>query len=476
MVGPDYKNPNETIGTSELFVPEFKNSHKEWKVAQPQDNYKKEDWWKIYKDEHLNKMMVDCREKNPDLKSLFYRLEQARECACMTESQLYPWIGGNADYFRFQQSEHGVFPNLGVNDDWIAGASLTWDADLFGRVRSMLRAERANAESLLNEYENMLLVLRAQVAQNYFSLKQFEAERRLLLRTVEIRKSETEFIRAKVEVRSSGDVDLQRAIQQEYTTRDELTETENKIAVTKNYLANLLGTSAMKIDLKGGAFSADVPEIPKAFPSELLEHRPDIASAERKVCAANWQIGAAQAAFFPTVTLTSALGTDSTAFSKLTEASTFSWGISPQIYIPIFQAGRLIAQKRVALAKHKQTLEEYRSTVLKAILETENAIASSEHLKRRFDERNIASNAAKKVEDYTQAQYEAGLVDYFAASEAHRYALMNELVCLRLKGERYRNSVSLIKALGGSWKSQKDYESENGIVPIIDDTLKISVP
>lgn len=476
MVGPDYKNPNDTIGIDETSFPSFACEYREWKEAHPADNLPRGEWWRIFGDANLDKLMLDCRDKNPDLKSLFFRVEQARERACMTESRLYPWVSGNAEYLRFQQSENGALPVFGVNDDWLAGASLTWDADLFGRVRSMLRAEKANAESMLAEYENMLLALRTHVAQTYFSLKQFESERILLEKTVKIRREETDFVRTKVGMRVSNDIDLQRALQQEHRTRDELVVVKNKISLSRNLLANLLGTSSDKIKGSFGSLTSAVPDVPKSVPSDLLECRPDIAAAERRVCAANWKIGAAQAAFFPTITITGALGTESSAFSKLIEASTFSWGVSPQIYIPIFQAGRLVAQKRVALAKHKEMLEDYRSTVLRAIRETENALSNSECLKHRFCESSSAAAAAKKVELYASEQYEAGLIDYFAASESHRHALEAELACIRIRGEQFRNCVALIKSLGGNWRNPREYESDGKILSVAGDSVKIALP
>ncbi len=452
MVGPDYESPDATIGAAELDEPDFSNSGGIWKMAEPSDRLSRGQWWEIFGDERLNFYMEKCRSDNPDLKSLFYKVEQARENACMSASRLYPHAGGGAGYLRAGLSDRSVFSQLGVFDDWITGASLTWDADLFGRIRSMLHAQRANAQAMLDEYENMLLLLQASTASAYFTLRELCSSRDILKEAVEARSREREFIGKRVAMKTASDTDLQRAVEQEFSALAQLSELDEKIALVKNYLANLLGSSSLKMRIEADGLVGDPPQIPKAVPSELLERRPDIAAAERRACAANSQIGAAQAAFFPTVSITGAVGVDSTAFSKLFNASSFAWGVSPQVYIPIFQAGRLVAQKRLALAKHKQALEDYRSVVLKAVREVEDSLVRVSQLQKRYEYRKTACQAAKKVEAYTQAQYELGAVDYFAASQAHRYSLMNELALMEIRGERYRATVSLICALGGSWK------------------------
>lgn len=456
MVGPDYENPNETIGEKEILdFQKFSNADGTWKEANPKDVHPRDDWWSAFDDPILSTYIENCRKDNPDLKSLFYKVEQARENARMKESALYPHAGASADWLKTEVGDHSILRPLGSQfEDWAVGATLTWDADLFGRIRSVLAASRADAQALECEYENALLALQTRVAALYFSLREFEAEKILLEKTVKIRETQTAFVRNRVEIESASKADLQRAVEQEYSTKAHLTDIAERIALAKNLLANLMGTSPAKIKILAAPLKGTPPEIPLTVPSTLLERRADIAAAERAVCAANYKIGAAQAAFYPTISITSSLGTESTAFSKLLDTSSFAWGVSPQIYVPIFQAGRLVAQKRVALAKHKQTLEEYRSVVLKAVRETEDALAKITLAKRRSQQRQIAAQAAAKVDKITQAQYEDGVADYFVASEAHRYALINELSLIGARGEEFRAAIELIRALGGSWKNK----------------------
>lgn len=457
MVGPDYEKPDNSEFVD---FEKFANERGLWKNAAPRDEAARGEWWEIFGDAELSKYMRECAENNPDLKSLFYRVEQARENAGIKRGALYPSAGIAGDWFRTEVGDHSIVRPLGSRfEDWAVGAALTWDADLFGRIRSVLAASRADAQAAQNEYENALLSLRTQFAALYFSLREFEAEKILLEKTVKIREAETKFVRDRFEMQTATESDLQRATEQEFSAKAQLTDMLERIALAKNLAANLLGTTPSKLEISPAPLDGVAPEIPRVLPSELLERRADVAAAERAVCAANYRIGAAQAAFFPTVSITSSLGTESTAFSKLLNSSSFAWGVSPQIYIPIFQAGRLSAQKRVALAKHKESLEKYKSVVLKAVRETEDALAKVSLAKKRVSERELAAVAAAKVEEIAQTQYECGVADYFQASEAHRYALMNKLALIKSRGDEFRAAVELVRAVGGSWTPEKPEES-----------------
>ena len=455
MVGPDYENPGDSIGKGEILdFPAFENGGAAWKNAAPNDRSPRGDWWELFGDAELSGYMVECGKSNPDLKSVYYRVEQARESAKMNESRLYPNVAGGGDWFKTEVGDRSILRPLGSGfEDWAVGASLTWDADLFGRIRSLLAASRADAQTLQNEYENALLSLRTKIAALYFSIREFKAEKLLLEDTIKARSAETRFVRDRLEMNTASEADLQRALEQEFAAKAKLTDLLERLALSKNLMANLLGTSPAKIKIDLAPLGGNAPEIPSALPSELLERRADIAAAERAVCAANYRIGAAYAAFFPTVSITSSLGTESTAFSKLLNSSSFAWGVSPQVYLPIFQAGRLSAQKRVALAKHKEALEKYKSVVLNAVRETEDALAKVSLSKRRSQEREAASEAASKVDSIVKAQYECGAADYFQASQAHRYALMNRLALIKSRGDEFRAAVELVRSIGGTWRA-----------------------
>lgn len=227
----------------------------------------------------------------------------------------------------------------------------------------------------------------------------------------------------------------------------------------KNRIALLCGRSATDFELKCAPLTDSLPNIPKVFPSQLLERRPDIAAAERNVYAANAQLGADTAAFFPTISITGDVGFKANRIENLLEAGSLAWGISPQLYIPIFQAGKLCAQKDADIAAHKEATEKYKSTVLGAIEEVETLFSDISHMNREYENRRQTSAHSADVQMYTQKQYELGDQDYFAVSDAQRQYLTYKREEIRLLGARYRSYVSLVMSLGGGWENKYENPS-----------------
>lgn len=460
MMNPDYEDPAQTeqIRAATDFE-NFENAPDEWKKASPRDAEERGDWWSAFGDATLSEFMELCAKNNPDVKSLLFKTEQAAEYAAMTRSALFPHAGAGADYFKSEFGNRSLFTPLGSRfEDWAIGATLTWDADLFGRIRSTLEASRAEAQALEMQYQNALLALRTKTAALYFTYRELQKQEKILEKTVDIFRAQTRFVEDKVEMQAATLADAERAKAQEYSAMAKLTEITQRKILAKNILANLLGTVPAKLDIPPQTGEFKFPQSPAAVPSTLLERRADIAAAERQVCAANYRIGAAQAAFFPTISITSSLGTESTAFSKLLNSSSFAWGVSPQIYVPIFQAGRLCAQKRVALAKHKQSLEDYKSAVLNAVRETEDALAKTSLSKRRHAEVAAMAKAAQNAESMVKSQYEEGVADFFQLCEANRAALSAKLALEDAAAERLRAAVELVRALGGAPDGTKNAE------------------
>ncbi len=451
-VGPAHKDPAADLEKFDIKLTDLSFTRDDglWKQAAPADSLPKGDWWAVFEDPVLSDLLEQCRQKNPDLASAFYRMEQAREAAHMTRAQLYPWANVDGSYSRRGNSSNLDTSSRGTFDEWRIGAGLTWDIDLFGRVRSLLRSETANAQALHDLYQNTLLALQVDVANTYFLLRQYKSEIILLERTLKARKEQTEYVSKRARIVDS-DLDLQRTLQQEHEAAAQLAAVMRNQAIAENYMCYLLGDMPGKLSFKVGELSDKFPKLPQAVPSQLLERRPDVAAAERQVAMANAQIGAATAAFFPTFSVTGNAGMASSDFENLFNASSFAWGISPQVYIPLFQAGRLSAQQRVYLVAHKQSLEQYRSTVLKAVREVEDALANVNLVTVEYQKRLAVSEASKKVEELTHKSFELGYIDYFPVSDAQRLSLANEREQLRLKSERLRSAVSLIGSLGGGW-------------------------
>lgn len=325
----------------------------------------------------------------------------------------------------------------------------------------MVVKERALVQASYNLYCNLMLSIQARIASEYFFARQCESEIKLLSDTLKVRKIQTEFVQKRLSLKFASKLDLSRAKVLEYEAASQLDYVKRQLDAAKNRIALLCGRSATDFELKCAPLTDSLPNIPKVFPSQLLERRPDIAAAERNVYAANVQLGADTAAFFPTISITGDVGFKANRIENLLEAGSLAWGISPQLYIPIFQAGKLCAQKDADIAAHKEATEKYKSTVLGAIEEVETLLSDISHMNREYENRRQTSAHSADVQMYTQKQYELGDQDYFAVSDAQRQYLTYKREEIRLLGARYRSYVSLVMSLGGGWENK--YENPSAL-------------
>jgi len=459
-VGPDYVEASKAVKLPDALTQKhFARDDGMWKSAAPADSLPKGDWWKLFNDKTLDALIERCCKNNPDLAAAFYRVEQAREAALVSKSDFYPHVDAHASYSRIGTSKNAR-TNLGTYNNWLAGFGLTWDFDLFGRIRSLLDADVADAEAVLCAYRTLMLDLQSNVAKTYYSIRSLKSEIAVLERTLSVRREDTELVRRRVAMDYSTNIDLKRAIQQEHEAAAQLASCRRSLLLGENTLALLVGSTPSEVGVKIAELGDDFPKLPECVPSQLLERRPDIARAERLVYAANARIGAAQAAFFPTVSLTANADLNTAKFDKILQASSFAWGVSPQVYIPIFEAGRTIAQKRVALAAHKESLENYRSVVLSAIKEVEDSLAGIKYLAEECKERTEVVEASFEVQRMTRVQYDEGYTDYFSVSDAQRLHLTNERALIVLRGERFKACVELIRSIGGGWYAPEVAEND----------------
>lgn len=453
---PDYENPDETYGRQKLDPPQFKHAAGFGKSAKPSDDMPKGRWWAVFGDEKLEHLIKLCDANNPDIAAAFQRVERAREAAFMNESELYPHLSSTDYYKRDGRTENQAPVATGTYSSWVVGLGATWDLDLFGRIQSLVIRDRALAEATYADYKNAMLALHARVATEYFALRQCESEIELLQKTLEVRKRQSDFVAKRKMLKFASGVDLSRAKLQESEAASELKSLQRQRDARANTLAILVGESPTKFDFKCSPLSESLPKIPSVIPSELLERRPDIAAAEREVFAANAKIGSDTAAFFPTVSITGDVGFGANKIENLLGASSLAWGVSPQVYIPIFQAGKIYAQKQTDLAKYRETVERYKSKVLSAIGEVETSLSNLSHMDGEYAERVKTTDYAKQVQNFTQREYELGNQDYFAVSDAQRQALLHEREQIKLLGARYRQCVALIMSLGGGWTTADD--------------------
>ncbi len=456
MVGPEYVAPTFDIAEKDLTADAFYRDDGLWKDAMPIEDMPKGNWWAIFEDSQLDELLVLAQKNNPSLASAFYSVEALFQNARIDSSELFPQINGNASFSR---TAYDAYYNNNFYNNWLTGFTLTWDIDLFGRIRRILEADVADAQAEICAYNSLILSLQTKVAISYFTIMQYESEIELIKASLASRKEQTKYVENRVEHKIATQLDLHRALAQESDAESQLATMQGYISLEKNNMAILVGIPPSQLELKLNRLSESLPKAPRAVPSQLLERRPDVAQAERSVFAANSRIGAAQAGFFPTISISANANLSATEFDRLLETTSFAWGISPQIYIPIFQAGKIYAQKQVALASHKKALEEYKNTVLNAIGDVENALATINYLENQSKATDKYRDENVEIFRLTQMQFKSGIIDYFLVSDASTVLLSAQRESIRINGQRYQALVNLIAALGGGFSDKEEKEN-----------------
>jgi multidrug efflux system outer membrane protein len=455
MVGPDYHRADLSQPAPEQFA--ATGATNEWKVATPQSEIPKGEWWKIFGDAQLDQLEADAAAANQELKAAAARFAQARELVNVARSGLFPHLEANPSYSRTRSSANsaksGGGPGVTVNDFYIP-FDLSYEVDLWGRVRRDIEAGRADQQASLANLENVRLSIQAEVAADYFTARSLDSDIALLRTNIEVFRKSLELTRNRHSGGIATELDVSQAETVLKTTEAELPRATLQRIKLQHALAVLTGKVASSFTMSDRPLEAGAPEIPAGVPSELLERRPDIAASERSMAAANARIGVAKAAFFPTVRLNGVAGLESVSAGSLFNASSRLWAVGPSIHVPIFEGGRLRADLRRAKAKYEETIANYRQSVLSAFGEVEDNLSAQGLLASELAAQEEALNASRRTLTVAENRYKAGLVTYLEVATAQNAALARERDVTRLRGERLVTSVALIKSLGGGWNAQ----------------------
>ena len=351
-VGPDYERPPAE-------VPAAWQPDAPWHEAAPNDAALKGEWWKLFQDPTLNSLVERALAGNQNLRVAAARLDQARDQVTVAAADLYPWVGLSASAERGKTSANRplgqyTVPNQAtVQNNFVLGANVNYEADLFGRVRRDVEGARASAQQAEADFENTRLVLTAQLVTDYFALRELEAEIAVVRHSLELQGDALVFIRSRHDLGFATGLDLaqQQALVEANATQLELLD--NQRAQFQHALATLVGTPAPGFTLPAGPASASLPAIPVGLPSDLLQRRPDVASAERSMAAANARIGVARAAYYPSIILGPGFGQpnagwQSNAVSTLFDAPSQLWSIGLSATQTLFDAGKTRANVRIA--------------------------------------------------------------------------------------------------------------------------------
>jgi NodT family efflux transporter outer membrane factor (OMF) lipoprotein len=449
-VGPDYQPPTNSIPAS------YKDAKfGDWKTGKPLDNVPKGNWWEIFGDTNLNAFEAHALSANQQLKAAVARVDQARATARVARSELLPNLNFDPSFTRERYSPNAnpSFGNLTANT-FSTPLDLSYEIDLWGRVRRGFEGARADAQASLAEFYNVLLTLQSDVAQNYFALRSLDAEIATVTGTVDLRREQVKLVRSRYENGVGSDLEVAQAETELATTEAEAASLAQQRDELENAIAILAGENpaTFKLLALGDThWNLSPPQIPPGLPADLLERRPDVAQAERQLASANAKIGTAKAAFFPVLTLTGSGGYLSADVETLFNWSSHTWSIGPSISLPIFAGGRNRANYKRARAASEEAVALYRQQVLIAFGDVENSLSGIHHLEDQAEAQKRAVQNAQRAADLATERYRSGLVAYIEVVDANRDAFTAERANAQLTGQRLIASVQLIKALGGGW-------------------------
>lgn len=410
------------------------------------------EWWTIFNDAELNALEAQAVDANQDLKRAAARVTEARAIARVSSADLYPSLTGGGAYDRNRQSENraNVTPKL-ETDDFSAAFDLSYELDVWGRVRRSVEAATAETAAAETDLEVVLLTLTADVARNYQLLRSLDNEQLVIEATIALRRDAVRLQETRSQAGLINEMDVTRARTELANVEAELHAVRRNRAQIEHALAVLCGQAPATFSIAAKNTSIAPPEIPAGLPSELLCRRPDVVEAGQRLEAASARIGVAKAAFFPTIKLTGAAGLASADLGTLVEWPSKIWSVGPSISLPVFQGGRNRANLKAAEARYEENVAAFRAAVLNAFREVEDALSDLATLAAQAQAVSRALTAARDTATLAGERYQKGLTSYLDVVDAQRAALQAERQDTQLRGQRAHSTILLAKALGGGW-------------------------
>lgn len=450
-LAPDYKVPATA-------TPAAYKEQGIWTRATPEDALPRNAWWTVYGDATLNRLEARIQTANPSLAVAVARYDMARGYLEQAQSGLFPTLeaGGHADTDKQSANRPLRSPNQPTyyGDD-LAGVSLSWDLDLWGRIRNEVEAGQDEAQGAFAQMQAIRLSLEAQLAGDYMGLRGLDAQRALLQNTTRIYQRALDLTNYRHEKGIASGLDVGRAETQLEDAEAQLADVEARRALLEHAIASLVGTPAPSFSIPVAVVSVKVPNIPAGVPSRLLERRPDVAAAERAVAATNADIGVARAAFFPDISLDAIAGFQGTGNDGLFNAPDAFWALGPSAALTLFDAGRHEGELAVAKAANSAAAANYRAAVLRAFQEVEDNLALLNRLSAAADAEAKSVAAATRTENLALALYRNGALNFLDVVVAQTTALRAQQAALSIQTRRLQASVGLIRAIGGGWSRQE---------------------
>ena len=443
-VGPDYKRPD-------VAVPAQWQDAGRWKPAQPQDLAKRGRWWLIYHDPVLDDLESRVAISNQTVKQAEAQYRAANALLDAAMAGFLPTITGNVGSTTTQSATTMYAPKNANTLDKLS-LSASWTADVWGRLRRAAEQQQDTADSDQAAIQAALLSAQATLAESYLQLRALDGDMRMLQQTVAADQHTLTVTQNLYQSGVDTRQDVEQATSQLQSVQAQLIDLGVQRRQFEDAIALLVGQPASGFRITAVQTVPDVPDMPLTVPSTLLEHRPDIAVAERQVAAANAGIGVAQAAFFPSLTLSASNGYQGTSFPSLISVPNHFWSVGPSVAATLFDGGVLLAQKHQAVALWEASVANYRQTVLTGFEQVENDLASLAVLEQEARVQWQAVVSARRARDVAENQYEAGTVNYLVVLTADIAELAAEKAWNDIQGRRLVASATLVTDLGAGWQ------------------------
>jgi len=447
-VGPKYRRPAAEV------PPAYKEVGN-WKPAQPNDQNLGGTWWTIFQDPQLDALELQVNVSNQNLKAAEAQFRQARANVRYNRADYYPTVTAGASATRTRVSSHrpppsSIFDGITYND-FSLPFDFSYQADVWGRVRRTVESSREQAQASAADLATVNLSMHADLAIDYFLARSLDAEEQLLNSTVKQYEQALELIETRFAGGIASEVEVEQARTQLETTRAQAIDVGVARAQYEHSVAILIGKPPAEFSLPPLPLTVPPPNIPVSMPSELLERRPDIAAAERRVASANAQIGVAKSAYYPLINLGATGGFESSSITTLLNGPSGLWSFGLSAVTTVFDVGRRRAASDQAIAAYDQSVANYRQTVLAGFQQVEDNVAALRILESEAQTQDRAVVAAQKYLDLAVTRYKGGVTSYLEVTTAQTASLSDQVTAVNLLGRRMMNSVMLIQALGGGW-------------------------
>jgi multidrug efflux system outer membrane protein len=418
-------------------------------------------WWEVFRDEDLQRLITTALEQNYDLREAVARVEMAQANLGITRSDQFPQVGASGDVQFTRLSRNGAFP---LSSDFVPSQDRNWgqaqlnllsfEVDLWGRLRRATEAARANLLSAEENRKAVITTLVSSVATQYFALREFDAQLEIARQTLATRQETLSLTTSRRNYGIATELDVKQAEQLVDTASVTISKVQQQIEQTENQITLLLGENPSGIVRKGNFDENTLrPEVPAGLPSSLLERRPDIRAAEQNLIAANANIGVAKAAYFPRLSLSGFIGGQSTQLSSLFNGPNGAWSFVPQLSQPIFAAGRLRSTVKLAEAQRDSAVVQYQKSVQTAFTEVSTALIAHQRVQEAREKQEALVVVLEERKRLAYMRYQGGVDTQLNALDSDRDLLQGKLDLRQIKLNELLSVVQLYKALGGGWQS-----------------------